>query len=224
MRLVGIIASTETPSSEEQADALSALNSMLSSWSTEGLLLYQVVREEFTLTVNDGAYTLGSGGDFNTTRPINILRAMIEIQSSSPMQEIPINIITPQEYAEITTKDLTSGIPSSLYPDYGNPLINLNLYPIPSAANKLVLYSEKPLITFTSANNDLAFPPGYEKALKYNLAIEIAPEYGKEPSSTILAQAIESKANIKRKNFKPRFLISDYPVRGSKPFNIYTGE
>lgn len=223
MRLVGIIGSTETPSADEQADALSALNAMLSSWSTEDLVIYQVTREEFSLTSGDGTYTMGASGDFNTTRPVEITRAMLEDQSGIPTQEYPIEIITPEEYAQIATKDLQADFPTKLYPDYGNPLVTVTLYPVPSAANKLVLYSKKPLTTFTSYSTELTFPPGYEKALKYNLAIEIAPEYGKEPSATIVSQAIESKANIKRKNSKPRYLVTDHPMRGRKSFNVNEG-
>lgn len=77
LRLLGAIAPGETPSADEQAEALLALNSMISSWSTESLTIYSRVRESFTLTPGQQMRTLGVGGSFNTSRPMEIEEAKL---------------------------------------------------------------------------------------------------------------------------------------------------
>lgn len=224
LRPIGVLASGETLSAEDQADALSVLNNMIESWSIEGLSIPYITREEFTLTSNDGSYTIGSSGDFNTTRPIRIEKAKIEDQSQSPTAEYPLDIITSKEWADIITKDLSSDFPQKLYYESTYPLGTIKLYPVPSTANKLVLYTEKALTAFASANTSVLLPEGYFEALRLNLAVRIAPEYGKEASSTVIGLALEAKANVKRKNIKPSYLQADFMIRGSKHYNIYVGE
>lgn len=223
LRLLGAIATGETASAEEQADALSALNDMLDSWSTEGLIVDARVRETFTFTAGDGTYTLGTGGDFSTDRPLRIENASV-IQSGSTL-EMPIEIITVDQYAEIGLKSLQSSFPTRLYAEGTYPLETLNFWPVPSEAATLVLYSWKPLATYASANVDVELPQGFARALRYNLAVELAPEYGKAVSAEIAAIAQESKDNLKRMNTKVNVLSCDQAVLARpSSFNIYTGE
>lgn len=222
MLLIGAIASSETPTADEQADGLRFLIRMLASWSTEGLAVHTRVREEFTLTPSDGSYTMGASGDFNTTRPIQIEIATIEDQSVSPTTEWPIEIITLAQWAAIVTKDLTAVYPTRLYADAGNPLTNIYLWPVPTVANKLVLYSWKPFSAIASANTTVDLPPGYEEAIVYNLSIRLAPQYGKVAAAEVIQVAADAKESIKRLNVKPAFLAADDSTNGTV-FNIYTG-
>lgn len=224
LRLINVLADGETATASQHSDALSVLNQMIESWSIENLIIFFTTREEFTLTPSDGSYTIGSSGDFNTTRPIDIESAMLEDQSVSPTVEYPLELITSRQWAEIDIKDLESPLPIKLYYDPTFPLATLKLWPIPSTAHKLVLYSKKALTEFASINTAISLPPGYWKALRFNLADELAPEYGKEASATVKTIASEAKANIKRKNIKPIYLKTDMATTGNRPFNIYTGE
>lgn len=224
LRLIGAIATGETPPAEELNDGLDALNDMLDSWSLENLLVYQRVRTTHTLTVNDATYTIGSSGDINTTRPVRIEKAAILDVAANPDIELPVKIIERDEYAEIVTKDLTATYPWELYVNYGSPLTTLTLYPVPSAANTLVLYHWQPLTTYSSLSTTLALPPGYNRALRYNLALELAPEYGREPSALVFERAVESKHNLKRINTVEHFLKADPAlVNNADSFDIDEG-
>jgi hypothetical protein len=225
LRLIGVIASGDTPTASEETDALDVFNQMLESWSTEGLIIFSKVREEFTLTPLTGAYTIGVTGDFNTSRPLKIESAKIEDQGVTPTAEYPVRILNLQEWADISIKDLQSALPTQLYTDDAYPLATINLWPTPTVANKLVLYSWKPLTTFATANDVISLPPGYLKALRYNLALELAPEYGRQPDTAVVAGALEGKENIKRMNIKPRYLKMDPALLSQrKSFNWLTGE
>ena len=225
LRLIGAIATGETPSNEELQDGLSALNSMLSGWSTEKLMVFAKIREEFSLVSGTQSYTIGSSGTFNTTKPQEIEEAKIEDQSVSPTVEYPVRILNMQEWAAIHTKDFQANIPTSLYREVGAALDTLYMYPKPSAANKLVLYSWKPFSSLATLDTSLSFPPGYERAVRYNLAVEWAPEFGKQfgPETKVGQIADESKENIKRMNITPSYLGVDSALTGGRPYNIHTG-
>lgn len=221
LRLIGAIATGETPSAAEQADALSVLNDMLESWSIEGFLVYKITRESFALTSGQQVRTIGTGGNFSTSRPAKIVNASIEEGDI----EYPMQIITADEWAGILNKDQTANIPQVIYPEGTYPLETLNLWPIPSAANNIIIYSQKPLTSFANVTESISLPPGYLKAVRYNLALELAPEYGKEPNPLVVAGAQESLVDLKRQNTKPVYTVSDaFGLANNKPFNIVTGE
>lgn len=226
LRILGVLASGETPSATEQSDALRSLNDLIDSWSNEQLLIPNKVREVFPLVAGQQTYTMGSGGNFNTTRAQRIENALIQLAQNSPVLEIPMAVLTKEQYQAIILKTLESTFPLYMYAEGTYPLDNLNFWPVPNTAvNNVVLYSWKPLADLANINTSLSLPPGYERALKYGLAIELSSEYGKTPSDTTVALAIESKAEIKRMNFRPEFLQVDKELR-AKPavWNWMTGD
>lgn len=204
LRLIGAIATGETMTASAIVDALSALNQMLETWSIEGLMVYQVTRETFTLTAGQQQRTMGATGNFVTTRPSKITNMGV-IKDST---EFPIKMRTVDEWARISLKSLQSTLPTDVYVEGTTPLETLNFYPIPSEANSVAIYSLKPFTAITD-NASVTLPPGYLRALRYNLAVELAPEYGKAVTAEVASRADDSKAAIMRLNTKPVFMESD---------------
>jgi hypothetical protein len=69
---------------------------------------------------------------------------------------------------------------------------------------------------------DLAFPPGYLRAFRYNLACELAPEFGVEPTGQVMRIAMTSKRNLKRVNNPGDIMAMPYPLIGSRQrYNIF---
>lgn len=220
LRLIGAIATGQTPSANEEADCLSVLNEMLDSWSTERLTIFNTVRESFTLIPTQQAYTIGTGGDFDTTRPQLVENAGV----MSGTIELPVDILTQDEWAAISLKSTSSTFPMKLYMEDAFPLATINLWPVPSAANSLILYSWKPLTAFASASTTFVMPPGYLMALRFNLAVMLAPEYGKTPNDLVMKGAVDGKSNIKRMNIKPQLLRCDPAIVQRRTyFNWRTG-
>lgn len=220
LRLIGAIASGENPQAAEFADALNSLNGMLESWSTDGLLVYTTNREVFPLVPSKQSYTMGPLGDFNTSRPVQISEASVQQNGI----ELPIDILNLQEWAEITLKTTPSTLPQCIYSEGTFPLETINVWPIPTVANNLVLYSLKPIASFASINDVVSLPPGYSRAIRYNLALELAPEFGREPSALVGVAASESKADIQRQNTEPVYMKSDaIGLSNSKSYNYLTG-
>ena len=224
LRLLQVAADDVVLTDSEANDALEALNQMLDSWSNESLMLYHVTREQFTLTPGLNPHTIGSAGNLATDVPLNIEAATVTVGGV----DYPIIPVDYDDYAVIKLKTLSNVYPEYLYFDKSNPILGqIYLYPVPSTASTFNLYSRKALTKFSSLTDDIILPPGYERALKYCLAVDIAPEYQISAGQDIVALAVEAKAKLKRTNKRPLTLQIDpaaLAVSGKRRFNIYTGQ
>lgn len=216
LRLVGVLASGEEPSSEESADALLILNDLIDSLSTERLTVFEISRDSHTLTASTNPHTIGSsGGNITAARPIRIEEAGI-IEAGQTV-EYPLEIVGPRQWAEVADKSIASEIPSKLWYEPEFPLGKIHLYPVPSAAQTLVLYTWKALSSLAALATELSLPPGYARMLRYNLAVDLAPEYGRTVKPEVSAIARESKVAIQIVNVTPEEMRCDPGVtsRGS---------
>lgn len=215
-RLLGVVRKGEALDGDEAYDGLNALNDMLASWGAETLIGLARIRESFTLT-GAASYTIGTGQDFDTANPIEISNAFVR----SGGVDYPLEIISDEQYDNITVKDIT-GLPcylcytASPTADTGT----IKLYPAPAAGYELHLLSEKPMAALTLAS-DLFFPQvAGKRAARYNLAIEMAPEFQVEPSSAVVAIARQSLAQMKLEGAKSRKMARS----GVEQYrNVYTG-
>lgn len=225
-RLINVLASGEAASADMQTDAFNALNDLIDNWSTQGLLVYDRIRETFALTSGQQTYTMGTGGNFNTSRPQFIENCLIVDTSVTPNTELPITIIDKDEWAEIPVKAIQGTWPLKVYVDNANPLVNLNFWPIPGASKSVGLYSWKPIAEFASVNTTLALPPGYQMALRYSLAIILAPEYGKSVAPEVASVAQGAVADIKRMNIRPKLMQTDDALKtgSARVFNWRIGQ
>jgi hypothetical protein len=223
LRLLGEKPVGGTLTNNEQVDYLADLNSMLESWSLDGLLIYQLLQESLALTVSVGSYTIGTGGAFNTTRPNKIVDPCFTRDASSIDREI--RIVDAPTYGRIGNKTLDGGYPRYMFYDsaWSAGLGTINLYPEPIAGLTLYINSWKQLQSFSSISTTLSLPPGYQRAIEYNFAIEAAGGFISVPPE-VAKVALESKAAIERVNSKPPVLRMDVGiVAGHGRYDIRTG-
>jgi hypothetical protein len=202
LRLIGVLASGEVPSAAEANDAFNILNQMLDSWNTERLAIFTVQRQVVVPATLKQAYTVGVGGDFNIPRPPRIDRiGVISLQNSSEPLELPVELLTDVGWEAIPVKNISSSLPLKVWNDLGYPLMTLSFWPIPNVEINFALYTWTALTQFPDLVTDQEFPPGYLKALRYNLAVDLAPEFGvQQVPQVVVAQAAESKGKIKALN------------------------
>ncbi len=221
LKKLGVLGAGESMDASQATEGLATLNQMLESWSLEGLVIHAITAETpLTLTAGDGTITLGAAGDI-TTRPISIEQAFIRDGTTDLPQ---LRILTAAEYAAIPDKSTQSTYPSCIYDDGGYPQRTITLYPVPSAAHSLVLFTKRQLTQIATLDTAISLPPGYERAMIYNGAIELAPDYSRTVSAEVAKIAEESKSAIKRANIKPVYMKCDaVPASGGGRYNIFTG-
>jgi hypothetical protein len=74
-------------------------------------------------------------------------------------------------------------------------------------------------------SDELSLPDGYADALVYNLAVRLAPDYGRMVPDMVVMAAIESMATIKRTGHRPSYLkVDDGLLPHGQTYNILTGE
>jgi hypothetical protein len=106
--------------------------------------------------------------------------------------------------------------------DYPN--IDMYVYPVPTKVLEWHFISVTELDQAVDLATALTFPPGYLRAFRYNLACEIAAEFGVEPSPQVSRIAMASKRNLKRINNPDDVMSLPYSIVGTRQrFNIFAG-
>ncbi|MFN3077791.1 MAG: hypothetical protein ABT940_13115 [Alphaproteobacteria bacterium] len=196
LRAIGALNRGITLSSEDAADGLEALDLMIKGWGANQLAIPYRTRESLTLTSGTNPHTIGSSGTLNTTRPLAIHTAAIRVSST----DYPLDIWqTVQEYWRIPNKTST-GQPRALYYEPVEPLGRIYFDLVPDSTYTFLLDSLKPLTSFSSLSTDDSVPDEYLEPIKFNLALRLAPEYGKTPSNIVIGLAAEGMNNIERMN------------------------
>ena len=199
LRMIGVAAAEQPISADMAQSTLDALNTMLDGWSVERLLTWTRPRYVLPLVAGQGTYTWGlvageaSPADIPHTAPVRLEICLMNI-GGSPEQEWPVQILTQAEYQQdIWFKDLASSYVEAVYLEDTQPYAVLHVYPVPSQGYTLVLLPWQAHSPYAAWDAVLEWPSGYGRMFIYNLACEIAPQYGIEPSATIMRIAEESK-------------------------------
>lgn len=216
MRKLGLLAKSETPTNDELQDGLQSLNIMIDEWSAQKLMMTATVQQSFPLAANQQSYTIGVGGNFNTTTPLQIINAWY--QDSSGIK-YPLDIVTREEFFSYQDSQIVQARPETLFFDRGatqqtSQLGTISLYFTPDSSSVYTLFldSQVPFTEFASLTAAVTFPASYYKALVYNLAVELAPEYeGVVLSPTVEMLATESKDTVEAMNAVPIVAGFDFP-------------
>lgn len=223
LRLLNEIPSGEEPTDDELADGLTALNAMLDSWRNDGLMCYAWQDETLPLSNGDASYTIGPAGDLATTRPVSIREAYVVVDNTT----YPVILRDEEWWAGIPDKTQQSDWPTDALFRPSMPTATLLVYPVPNATRTMKLVTRVVAGPFTAVTDTVTLPPGWEAAIDFNLAIELAPEYQATPSPAVIKRAMDTIAGIKRANIQAQpvqvttELAALFPARSG---NIYTDE
>jgi len=223
LRLIGVVAEGEYPSPETAADALSAMNQMIESWNTERLSVFSTQDQVFSWPATEIRRTLGPTGDFVGNRPILVDDATY-FKDPTTGVSYGLKLINQQQYNGIALKTVTSTYPQVMWVNMTYPNIEMYIYPVPTRVLEFHFVSVETLSQPAILATMLTFPPGYLRAFRYNLACELAPEFGVEPSRQVSRIAMTSKRNLKRINNPDDLMSIPYTIVGSRQrYNIYAG-
>ena len=222
LRLLGVLAEGETSSASVSQDSLMAMNQMIDSWNTERLAVFSTEDQIFTWPASLISRTLGPTGDFQGNRPI-LLDDATYFKAPNGVS-YGIKMINQQQYNGIAVKTVTSTYPQVMWVNMTFPNIEMYVYPRPTQNLEFHFVSVEKLTEVTDLSTVLYYPPGYLRAFTYNLAMEIAPEFGVEPSPQVKRIAMTSKRDLKRINNPDDVMAVPYAlVANRQRFNIYAG-
>lgn len=187
-----VIGKDQVPAPDEAADALAELNDLLDVWWLDKLAVFHILVEQFALQANKQSYTMGTGGDFNTTRPVKVVPGS-KFTLSGIDRQLAV-MLDRKSWDEIPYKSIVAP-PQALFVDEAYPLATLYFYPVPDQAYPVYINSLARLQNIAALNTAISLPPGYNSLLVNGLAIAICAEYGLEaPDSVKLAFARTKRA------------------------------
>lgn len=220
LRLTGALRSGYNATASELSDCLTVLQDMLDAWSAERLVVYAlpyttVDQNGVTLSLkaNQQKYVLGNltgTEDFKLPRPpkIDNVSVLYSASQSTPV-EIGMDMYNAKHWQSIPNKSTPSLLPQICYiePNVDGSDWLLYFWPIPTQANPIVLYPWAALNQFGSLQAKFAMPPAYAKAIRYNLAVDLAAEFSTDLTKfpLVTQTAITSKNVIKAINLSMNF-------------------
>lgn len=182
--------SSVTPNATQRSNALTALNLIVTSWQALGMQVWCTKTATLTLVNNQNNYALGTGGDLVIARPLSVSQAWLHdlTQNTDP---IPVRMGGREEYNSWTTKAANSPPYFAWYdPTYDVPGSNsgatekgmLHVYPTPGTTEAstytLQFVYTRPIQDFAALSDSVDFPQEWYNAVKWNLAHQIAFDYG----------------------------------------------
>jgi len=194
----GILADSEVPDASMGQKAFRLLNRMLDADSTEDLMIYNIVDEVFPLIDGLQTYTMGPGGNWNTSRPIDITDVYMRDTNGN---DLPVYMLNAEEYSQILSKPITATIALSCWYNSSYPLSEITFWPVPRATSyRAVIWSWKQLTNFSGITDTVSMPPGYEQYIETNLAVRLSIAFNRPLQPELVEWAREAKAVIKRIN------------------------
>lgn len=173
LRLLGVLAQGENPTTDQVTEAAIALNGLVKAWQADGMPLWSIKQLTVPLVADTREYTL------STPKPLKIYQAWNHNTISNV--DIPMRLITKEEYNRLGNKT-SSGTPIQFYYNPQRDSGVLSIFPVPTATEvaqqEIELVYQAPFEDFDTSINTPDFPQEWYDAVTYGLATRLAPEYG----------------------------------------------
>lgn len=204
----------QTLTSDETSDGLRTFNDLLEIFSINNLAVWGEATQTFNTIANQAVYTIGTGGNWVTTRPVRIYDPAYTVMNGVTF---PCTSMTQAEYNEIGLKGQTQQFASRYLWINDFPLGLITLWPTPTDVLPITFTIDGQMTAVSSASATLTFPPGYAMVFKYKLAVMLAPLFGKKIKDypDVVAIANSSFADICRANKKPMVMNYDMALTRS---------
>jgi hypothetical protein len=179
---------------------------------TSTLVSYDPIGQTVTMTVPALAttavldsITYTNPGNFSFPRPLRIRSGYTRV-TGGVAQGLDYHFEVYQSlerYNEIGFKGVRGPWPYQACWQPTFPYGTLWVYPNPSIAGEVHLFTDYLLQEFANLTQQINLPQGYARALKKLLGLELAPIFGKTPSPQLINQAKEAKGMLMDLNTSP---------------------
>ena len=170
LRKCGALAEGEAPSTESYTNGTQALNNIVLRFATLGMPLWKRIEQTVTIVAGTKDYTINN--------VLQVTQVVLKDTTGGTQYEL----IPKDRYDYNRLPSNTSGLPVhyTFIPGLENG--TLTLWPTPdtgAATNKTLLVTyQKEFDGFTASGDTPDFPAYWTDAIIYELAVNIAPEYG----------------------------------------------
>lgn len=181
-RILGVGMNGETPTAEENNNAVQALNMLLKFHAKEGLKLWMTKTQSIVPVASTSLYTLGPTGTVVMPRPLHILSLYRRYIASST--DIELESLSLEDYRLITNK-ASVGIPTQFTYDPQITNGRLIVWPVPdsgaAALYTLELNYKKIIDDLDAVTDDIEIPQEWYLPLRWALAYELMSEFDLPP-------------------------------------------
>lgn len=157
------------------------------------------------------------------TRPMKLVDPCYIRDSQG--SDIRLKIIDAVAYGRIVDKDSDGSYPQYVFYDSAYSLTStatIYFWPEPQAGLSTFINTLQPLTNFSTMTHNISLPPGYQRAIEYNYAIEAAGGLTElDPQVAIVAR--ESKAAIKRLNSRVQSMSLEWGTSPGFRTDILSG-
>lgn len=174
MRMAKIVASGETPASDEAEDGMALANLMLKSWQADCNLW----REEAGVLTTDQAKTVLD------PRVIDVQEARV----TATWGDRPLTRWEWGEYVGLPNKAAV-GTPTVFVFRRGRDETTLTLWPVPATETTISYSSARVIEDITTLEDNLDLPQEWLECFVTNLAVRLAEEYGADIPGTVNQRA-----------------------------------
>ena len=200
LRLLGVAASEQPIAADMAQAALEALNALLDAWSTDNLLTYTRPKIPLQLVPGQQIYSWGLAVppcDIAGVPPVRLDLCLLDI-GGTPVEDWEVTVLDQTQFESyIWLKTMQSTYVEYVYLEDTVPVKRLHTWPIPQSPGytlQLLPWPAQP--QYTHWDEGLEWPNGYLRLFAYNLACDVAPEYGLEASPTVQRIAEQAKRDL----------------------------
>lgn len=192
-----------TEGDEATADMIESakrtLQGMIALWSIDGLMVPYLKKETFTLYNTTQTYNWAAGQSaphFNSVSPVRVLAATFVIENyRKPLVPADARMLAQRPVGGLIAQPILFYFDRQLIP-------TLTFDCVPYGGGVEVL-SEKPLDATLELTDTWEFPAYYDLLLRYNLAILLAPAYGKQVSQELAFNGSRTLKTVEKYNAQP---------------------
>jgi hypothetical protein len=223
LRKLGVLEIGAVPDTDTIDNAAMSLNLIIKQFSIEGLKLWKNSELIIPLVTNQSSYILGGStstlmyDSLNPTvaitdRPLKVIQGFYRNNSVSPYIDIPVTVISKQEYNVIGSK-FSTGTTNTIFYDTKklNGVLYVYLTPDVNASTNMELHiiTQLPLDDLSTALAIPDFPNEWMNCLVWNLADQLSLEYG---------VPMNSRQEIAMRAGTYKTLLTDWDVEAASTF------
>lgn len=180
LRKLAVLPSGGTPTAAQVSDASDALNAIVKAFQADGMPLWKIASQTFTVVDGTASYTVGPSQTVNCPKPLRIIQAF---WTPSGGVNTPLNIYNRYDFNELPQGTSYEGDPVNLYYQPLRTSGTITLWPTPdNSTTEITFHYQSPYEDMDASTDDFDFPSEWMQALIYNLAWSLAPEYGIPPT------------------------------------------